>query len=118
MGILYILFVQLNSLTQSSNLGAVNIDWSNILDPIGELIFGNDEGLEGIIGENEMVAGLFLFMILFLLTLIMGLGMLVGSVVIIPSLFAVFQYVPSLQMLVGIICGLLFGFGLNKIVRR
>lgn len=112
MGLLYVLFTQLNI------LGAISIDWGNIIDPIGDLIFGNAEGLEGIIGGNEMVAGIFLFMILFLMTLIMGLGMLVGSVVIIPSLFAVFEYIPSLQMLVAIICGLLFGFALNKIVRR
>lgn len=112
MGMIYFLLAQLQI------LGAVDIDWSKIIDPIGELIFGNDAGLEGIIGENEMVAGLFLFMILFLFTLIMGLGMLIGCVAIIPSLFAVFQYIPSLQMLVAIICGLLFGFALNRVVKR
>jgi len=105
-------------LSQLNTVGAVNINWSQIIDPIGELVFGNNQGLTGIIGENEMVAGLFLFVILFLFTLIMGLGMLVGSVAILPSLFAVFQYIPSLQMLVAIICGLLFGFALNRIVRR
>lgn len=112
MSLLAVLFTQLQI------LGAVDINWSAVLDPIGDLFFGNSEGLDGVIGENEMLVGLFLFTVLFLFTLIMGLGMLVGSVAIIPSLFAVFNYIPSLQMIVAIICGLLFGFALNKIVRR
>ncbi len=105
-------------LIQIQIIGGVGADWPGLLDPIGELIFGDGLDTEGIIGDNEMIAGLFLFLILFAFTIIMGLGMLIGSVVIIPSLFAVFQYIPSLQIIVAIICGLLFGFALNKIIRR
>lgn len=72
---------------------------------------------QSIIGD-DMLFGLFIFMILFILTLMFGLGMLVGSVVIIPSLFAVFQYIPDLRIIVAIICGLVFGLGLHRLVRR
>lgn len=112
MNILYILF------TQFHILGSVSTDWDSIFGKIAELFTGDGGELEGIIGDNLMIVGLFLFLVLFLMTLMMGLGMLVGSVVIIPSLFAVFQYIPSLQIIVAIICGLLFGFALNRIVRR
>ena len=105
-------------LTQLHIIGGVGVDWPGLLDPIGELIFGDGLETEGVIGDNIMIAGLFLFLVLFAMTLIMGLGMLIGSVVVIPSLFAVFQYIPSLQIIVAIICGLLFGFALNKIIRR
>ena len=105
-------------LMQIQIVSGVGVDWPGLLDPIGELIFGDGLDTEGVIGDNEMIAGLFLFLVLFAMTLIMGLGMLIGSVVIIPSLFAVFQYIPSLQIIVAITCGLLFGFALNKIVRR
>lgn len=111
MNIFYILFSQLQILGLST-------DWSEILDPIGELFTGDGGDLEGVIGDNLMIVGLFIFLVLFLFTLMMGLGMLVGSVVLIPSMFAVFQYIPSLQIVVAIICGLLFGFALNRIVRR
>ena len=112
MNMLYILFTQIHI------IAGVGTDWDKILTPIGELFTGDGGELEGVIGDNLMIVGLFIFMVLFLFTLMMGLGMLVGAVVIIPSLFAVFQYIPSLQIVVAIICGLLFGFALNRIVRR
>jgi len=112
LNILYIFISQLQL------IGAINIDWDGLLTPIGELFTGDGGTTEGVIGSNLMVVGLFIFLILFLFTLMMGLGMLIGSVVLIPSLFAVFHYIPSLQIIVAIICGLLFGFALNRIVRR
>ena len=96
---------------------AVNIDWDNIFTPLGELFLGGDSTI-GIIGDNQMLVGLILFSFLFIMTLMFGLGMLVGSVAIIPSLFAVFQFIPSLQIIVAIICGLLFGITLHKIIKR
>jgi len=44
--------------------------------------------------------------------------MIVGSVVIIPALFAIFQWIPTLKIIVGLLCGLLFGFALQRIYRR
>lgn len=105
----------------------LNINWSQITDPIGKMFSGGEtyiglDGLNhtttGIIGADPMLLGAFIFFVLFVLTLMFGLGMLVGSVVIIPSLFAVFQYIPDLRIVVAIICGLVFGLGLHKLVRR
>lgn len=104
--------------TQLQMIGAIELNWSDILDPIGELFLGDGADLEGVVGDNLMLVGLFVFLILFIMTLTMGLGMLIGSVAIIPSLFAVFQWVPSLQIIVAIVCGLIFGFGLNRIIKR
>jgi hypothetical protein len=106
---------------------AININWSQITDPIGRMFSGGEtyiglDGLNhtttGIIGNDPMLLGAFVFFILFVLTLMFGLGMLVGSVVIIPSLFAVFQWIPTFQVIVAIICGLVFGLGLHRLVRR
>lgn len=106
---------------------AININWSAITDPIGRMFLGGEnytglDGLphvtQGILGNDPMLLGAFIFFVLFVLTLMFGLGMLVGSVVIIPSLFAVFNYIPGLKIVVAIICGLVFGLGLHKLVRR
>ena len=97
----------------------IDLNWDNITRPIYELFAGNDTtGVEGVIGNDPMLIGAFLFLILLILTFMFGLGMLVGSVVIIPSLFAVFDFVPDLRIIVAIICGLLFGLGLNQLIRR
>jgi hypothetical protein len=109
---------------------AINVNWSQIVDPIGKLFSGGETyvGLDGLnhtttgilgsVGGDPMLMGAFVFFVLFVLTLVFGLGMLVGSVVIIPSLFAVFQWIPNLQIVVAIICGLVFGLGLHRLVRR
>ena len=100
-------------------LGFVDINWDNILIPIGDMFLGNNNGLEGIFGaDNQLVVGLFVFLVLFLMTLMMGLGMSVGSVIILPSLFAVFQWIPPLRITTAIISGLLLGFALHKIIKR
>jgi hypothetical protein len=104
---------------------AINVNWSSITDPFNRLFFGGNyttfDGttipVNGIFGDPTLAA-IFIFFILFLLTLMAGLGMLVGSVVIIPSLFAIFQYIPDLKIIVAIICGLTFGLALHKLVRR
>jgi hypothetical protein len=105
---------------------AININWSSITDPIGRLFSGGTwidpstglpHEIEGIMGD-PLLTGLFLFLIFFILTMVFGLGMLIGSVVIIPSMFAVFQYIPELRIIVAIICGLIFGMGLHKLIKR
>ena len=97
----------------------IDLNWDNITRPIYELFAGNDTtGVEGVIGNDPMLIGAFLFLTLLILTFMFGLGMLVGCVVIIPSLFAVFDFVPDLRIIVAIICGLLFGLGLNQLIRR
>lgn len=110
-----LLFLQLLSL----NIYAVNVNWSSILDPIGDM-FTKENGIIGWLGgeNNMMLVGAVVFVFFFALTLIFGLGMLVGSVVLIPSLFVVFQYIPPLRIIVAIIIGLVFGLGLNRLIRR
>ena len=104
---------------QSLILLLIDINWNNITNPIYELFVGNEsQGIEGVLGNDIMLLGAFLFLILFVLTLMFGLGMLVGSVVILPSLFAVFNYIPDLRIIVAIICGLIFGLGLHRLIRR
>jgi len=106
---------------------AITIDWGAITDPIKKMFIGGENytGLDGlphithgIIGNDPMLLGVFIFLVLFLLTLMFGLGILIGVVVIIPASFAVFQYVPNLQIVIAIICGLVFGLTLHKLVRR
>jgi len=96
---------------------AIDIDWGDITEPIYRLFMGN-ETVEGIFAGDSMLLGIFIFIILFILTLMFGLGMLVGSVVIIPSLFAIFNYIPGTRALIGILAGLIFGLALHKLVRR
>jgi len=92
------------------------LTWSDLLDPIKRLFVGGN-GIEGIFG-NETIAAIFLFIFLMALTFILGLGMIVGSVVIIPSLFLVFQYIPTIRIIVAMILGLILGFGLHKMIKR
>lgn len=105
---------------------AINIDWGDIIDPIGRIFTGGNftaydgttQYATGIFEGDPMLMGAFLLLIFLILTFIFGLGMLVGSVVIIPSLFAIFQYIPDLRIIVGIISGLIFGLALHKLIRR
>jgi len=100
-------------------LFAVDLNWSIITDGIYELFAGNEtSGLDGVIGNDPILIGAFIFLVLFILTLIFGLGMLVGSVVFIPTMFALFQFIPDLRIIVAIICGLVFGLGLHRLIKR
>lgn len=67
---------------------------------------------------SDLVLGVMIFLFFFVFTLILGLGMLVGSVVILPSMFLVFEYVPDLKIFVAIFAGLFVGMGLHKFINR
>lgn len=98
---------------------AIDLNWSDITDPIHDMFMGNEtREIIGMFGGDEMLLGMLIFIILFVITLLFGLGMLVGSVVIIPTLFAIFQYVPDLKIIVAIISGLMLGIGFHKIIKR
>lgn len=75
-------------------------------------------GLFTTIFGSDLLIGVVLFMFFMILTLIIGLGMVVGSVVLIPSLFLVFQYIPDIKIIVAIVIGMLVGLALNKLIRR
>lgn len=106
----------------------INVNWTGIFDGIGRLFTGGNwtdpngivHPITGIFGGFDSMAlmGLFLFMILFILTAMWGLGILIGSVAIIPSAFAVIGYLPELKIILAIILGLLFGLGINRFVKR
>lgn len=96
----------------------LNVNWSGIISDIEKLFIGNGVDLGGIFGGSTELMALFIFLFFFIMTLFLGLGMLVGSVIIIPSLFAIFQYIPSMKIIVGLMCGLIFGFALQRMYRR
>jgi len=96
----------MNALFAFLNLMLIN----NITEEIGTTfseIFGSD-----------LLLGIFIFIFFFIFTLLLGIGMLVGSTILVPAMFVVFEYIPSFSIVVAIILGLLFGLGLNKLIRR
>jgi hypothetical protein len=115
--------------TTGSSGGVVNTDWTSIFDGIGRMFTGGNytdsngiyHSVTGIFGggfDSRSLLGIFIFMILFILTAMYGMGILIGSVAIIPSVFAVIGYLPDLTIIVAIIVGLVFGLGLNRLIRR
>lgn len=88
----------------------VLITWLEITEPIGD-------ALSSVFGSAELM-GIFCFIIIMILTLVFGLGMVVGCVVLIPALFLVFEFIPAGRIIVAIILGFVVGIGLNKIIRR
>jgi hypothetical protein len=107
------------SFTFFSIVFAIDLDWGKLIDPIYEMFMGNaTKGITGMFEGNTMLLGAFILIIFLILTMMFGLGMLVGTVVIIPALFAVFGFIPDLRIIIAIIAGLLFGLGLHKLVRR
>jgi len=109
------------------NILTINVNWSSIVDPIGRMFNGGNitdpvtgitSHVTGMFEGDPMLFGLFLFMIFLLLTLIFGIGLLIGTVILIPASFAVFQYIPDLRILIAIMAGLLFGIALHKLIRR
>jgi hypothetical protein len=103
------------------------VNWSSIIDPIGRMFTGGNvtdpvthvtSYVTGIFEGDPMLLGAFIFMIFLILTLILGLGILIGSTVLLPALFVVFHYIPDLRIIIAIFAGLIFGMALHRIVRR
>jgi hypothetical protein len=96
------------------------VDWDTIFQKISDLFMGSEatqtHGIFG--GTDPMLAGVFLFFILFLLTAIWGLGILIGSAVLLPIMFAVFQFIPGLKIFIAIICGFVFGIAIHRLIKR
>ena len=90
--------------------------WDDITGPIVDVFVGTSE-TAGMFGD-PLLMGIFLFIIFLIFTFIFGLGMLVGSVVLIPALYLVFEWIPEGQIILAIILGLLFGMALNRLIRR
>lgn len=90
--------------------------FDDIAGPIVDIFMGTPE-TAGLFGD-PLLMGIFLFIIFFIFTFIFGLGLLVGSVVLIPALFLVFEWIPQGQIILAIILGLIFGMALNRLIRR
>lgn len=73
--------------------------------------------ITGIIGDPVFMA-ILLFLFMFILTAVLGLGFMVGSVIIIPSAFIVLQWIPELRVILAIILGGVLGIALNKFMSR
>ena len=109
------------------NLYALAVNWSAILDPIGRMftggnitdpITGNVTHVTGMFEGDLTLFGVFLFLVFLVLTLMFGLGLLIGIVVLLPASFFIFQYIPDFRIIVGILSGLLFGLALHRLIRR
>ena len=93
----------------------------NWLLPLIVMTIGETSEEIGVLSEifgSELLLGIFIFLFIVIFTLILGLGMLVGSVVLIPAMFLVFEYIPSGRIILAIILGFIVGIGLHKIIRR
>jgi hypothetical protein len=83
-------------------------------DDVGEEIGSAFDLLFG----SDLLLGVFIFLVIMVLTFIFGFGMVVGSVVLIPSMFLVFEFIPSARIMFAIIIGIIVGLGLQKLIRR
>jgi hypothetical protein len=108
-------------------ISVINIDWDNIIDPIGRMftggnytdpITGNITEVTGMFQGDPMIFGAFIFIAFLILTLMFGLGLLIGTVILIPVSFIVFKYIPDLRIIIAILAGLIFGLALHKLIRR
>lgn len=105
---------------------AIDVGWENITQGIGRLFTGGNwtdptggtHWIDGILGGDPVVIAVIMFLFFFILCGMFGLGLLVGSVILLPLMFALFQYLPPLRIIVAIILGLILGFGMHKIIRR
>lgn len=109
------------------NIYALSVNWSNIVDPVGRMftggnitdpITGNTTHVTGMFGGDPTLFAVFLFLAFLLLTLMFGLGLIVGSVVLLPISFYIFRWVPDFRIIVGILAGLIFGLALHRLIRR
>lgn len=108
-------------------LMAIDVGWENITSGISRLFTGGNwtdpagggtHWVEGILGGDPIIIAIIMFLFFFILAGMFGLGMVIGSVVLLPLMFALFQYIPPLRIIVAIILGIVFGIGLHRIIRR
>ncbi len=103
----------------------ITTPWDDITRKIGELFMGNaSHNITGIFGPmggsavGETVLGTIILMFFLFLTAVYGMGILIGSAVLIPALFIVFNYIPPLRIVVGLFIGIIFGIGLHRYAKR
>jgi len=105
----------------------INVGWGQITDAISRLFAGGNftdpatnitHWTPGILGADPTVIAVVMFLFFLILIGLFGMGFLVGSVVLLPVMFALFQYIPPLRIIVAIVIGIIFGMGLHRIIRR
>lgn len=67
---------------------------------------------------SDLILGAIIFLFFLVFTLVLGLGMVIGSVVLIPAMFLIFDYIPDMRIFVAIFLGLIVGLGLHKFINR
>jgi len=91
-------------------LMSIVANWDGLMNPINDM-------LNGLFG-NPLLIGLvgLLFFLMIILTL--KITFIAMTTIMFPLLFIVFMSVPQLQIIIGIMVGILIGLGLVKWVRR
>ena len=84
--------------------------WDELINPFSDLA-------NNLLG-SPLLIGLTIFLFITFFALLMFIPFEALIVIEIPTLFVVFHYIPQLQMIIGILFGLLIGMGLLKWVRR
>jgi len=88
-----------------------------VLTASGDIFHDIYQSMHNLMGSDLILAGI-IFLFFFVFTLILGLGMLIGSVVLIPSMFLVFEFVPDLKIFIALFLGLFVGLALHKFINR
>lgn len=88
-----------------------------VLTVSGDIFHDIYQSFHNLMGSDLILAGI-IFLFFFVFTLILGLGMLIGSVVLIPSMFLVFEFVPDLKIFIALFLGLFVGLALHKFINR
>lgn len=89
---------------------ATGYNWSSITAPFEDIA-------ENLIGNPLLIGGIVLLFFV-LIVLASRIGFESMMVIMIPVLFLVFIWIPALQIIVGIMIGVLIGIGLLKWIRR
>lgn len=80
---------------------------------IEQMIFDMLMGMFG----NPLNIGIFLFVIFMAIGIFLRLGSDAMLVMMIPTLFAVFVFIPALRLIIGLGIGMMFGIAILKSIR-
>lgn len=88
----------------------VGTNWSSLLYPF--------ENMSNELISEPMLIGAIIFLFFLMFALVLYLPFSAVVVVMMPTLYVVFEYIEPLRIVVGILVGLLVGLGLLKWVKR
>jgi hypothetical protein len=105
----------------------VPVDWNTITDGIHRLFLGGNytdpntgqiHYITGLLGGDPIIVAMIIFLFFIIIIGLFGMTLIIGSVILLPLMFFLFQWIPPLRIIVAIILGIIFGFGLHRIIRR